>query len=685
MAEIEKQKGVLSYRINGVLYNKSFSLEEKSHIPHGHISIDQKETPAGILFHISLEPDKKAVFEMERFEVLFSLKGLIKKCFINGFQSWSESCERSPWSTQKQMNPLFSYWINKYQLKKYSDQHFTTYPGKPGEFISYSYGYIRHKDDTITLAGTLNEKNGYTIIKIQTNPDGDNTDITVLKECEGQRLLLHSPTVILSFFLGTGREAEVFNSWGSSFTGLQKLQKPVSGWTSWYNNFEKINEQIILKNLKSFTDRGIPIDVFQIDDGWQSTVGDWLKINEKFPNGLTQIAREIRKAGYTPGLWLAPFAAEESSALCRDHADWILRDDRGPVRAGYNPFSWKGKFYGLNIDHPEVKGYLRMVFYTILETWGFGMVKLDFLYAAALTPRDGKSRGQIMYEGMEFLREVTAKKLMLACGVPLGSAFGKTDYCRIGSDVALTWEDKRLKLFRYNERVSTINSLTSTIGRQHLNKRFFLNDPDVFILRDENNKLSTAGKDVLFFVNNLFGALVFTSDDISTYSEKQLQQYYSSFPIMEKNILSVSTDKGLYTVDFQIGKHFYAAYINVSGESRKITLKGDTGSGWYSEQTGIKTGGWQIKLKGYDTLCLTKVPVRPWSVIGTTGRLFPASEIYQVFNEDNEMTITFREGTLLAGDVIVRLPKGTEICMINNNSALIEVRYGITTGRASLI
>lgn len=685
MADIEDKKGHLSYRVDGVLYNKSFSLKAKSQIPHGQIIIDQEEVPFGRLFHIVLEPEKKAVFAMEHFEASFALQKPIKKCFINGFQTWSESSECSPWCAQKQMNPVFSHWINKYQLKKYSDQHFTAYSGKPGEFLSYSYGYFRHTEELITLAGTLTEKTGYTIVRSRTDIGGSLADISVLKECTG--LHIKAATEIVSFFIGTGRESDVFKSWENNFKERRKQLKPtaISGWTSWYNYYEKINEQIILRNLKAFTDRGIPINVFQIDDGWQGAVGDWLKVNDKFPDGLTKIAREIKKVGFVPGLWLAPFAAEESSALCRDHADWILRDEHGLVRAGYNPFSWSGHFYGLNIDHPEVREYLRMVFRTVLETWGFGMVKLDFLYAAALIPRDGKSRGQIMYEGMEFLREVTANKVMLGCGVPLGSAFGKADYCRIGSDVALTWEDKRLKLLRYRERVSTINSITSTIGRHHLNKRFFQNDPDVFILRDENNKLSHDKKGVLFFVNNLFGELIFTSDDINAYSEKQLKQYYSSFPMTDKNILSVVSDRGLYSVVFQIGKRSYAAYINVSGESKEITLQGDTGTGWYSEQTGLGPGGWQFKLKGYDFMCFSKVQVRPWSVIGTTGRLFPASEIDQIFKEDNELTITFKEGTLIAGDVIVRLPKGTEICMINNNSALIDVHYGITTGRASLI
>ena len=118
MADIEDKKGHLSYRVDGVLYNKSFSLKAKSQIPHGQIIIDQEEVPFGRLFHIVLEPEKKAVFAMEHFEAAFALQKPIKKCFINGFQTWSESSECSPWSAQKQMNPVFSHWINKYQLKK---------------------------------------------------------------------------------------------------------------------------------------------------------------------------------------------------------------------------------------------------------------------------------------------------------------------------------------------------------------------------------------------------------------------------------------------------------------------------------------------------------------------------------------------------------------------------------------
>ena len=71
------------------------------------------------------------------------------------------------------------------------------------------------------------------------------------------------------------------------------------------------------------------------------------------------------------------------------------------------------------------------------------MVKLDFLYSEAMQPRNGKSRGQIMCEAMDFLREcVGEEKLILGCGVPLGPSFGVVDACRISCDVDLKYLPK---------------------------------------------------------------------------------------------------------------------------------------------------------------------------------------------------------------------------------------------------
>ena len=50
--------------------------------------------------------------------------------------------------------------------------------------------------------------------------------------------------------------------------------------------------------------------MFQIDDGWEPKVGDWLETDaQKFPHGLKGMVEEIHAAGFQAGLWLAPFLA----------------------------------------------------------------------------------------------------------------------------------------------------------------------------------------------------------------------------------------------------------------------------------------------------------------------------------------------------------------------------------------
>ena len=127
---------------------------------------------------------------------------------------------------------------------------------------------------------------------------------------------------------------------------------------------------------------------------------------------------------------------------------------------------WGGA-YTLDIYNPDVRAYIKKVFDTVLNVWGYDMVKLDFLYSECMFPRNGKSRGTIMCEAMEFLRECCGEKLILGCGVPLGAAFGKVDACRISCDVDLTYKGKIYNHIHVNNEMlsaqSAINnsSLTS--------------------------------------------------------------------------------------------------------------------------------------------------------------------------------------------------------------------------------
>ena len=126
-----------------------------------------------------------------------------------------------------------------------------------------------------------------------------------------------------------------------------------------------------------------------------------------------------------------------------------------------------------------------------------------------------------MCEAMDFIRECVPEAKILGCGVPLMAAFGKVDFCRIGCDVGLDYDDKPHMRIIHRERVSTKNSMLNTLFRRQLNGRAFWNDPDVFLLRDENISLTWEQRETLARVNSLFGGVKFTSDDVSVYGAQQ--------------------------------------------------------------------------------------------------------------------------------------------------------------------
>jgi len=384
--------------------------------------------------------------------------------------------------------------------------------------------------------------------------------------------------------------------------------KQCSGWTSWYNYYTNINEKIILDNLNAFKSRNIPIEIFQIDDGYQEAVGDWLYVNKKFPRGMEFIASEIKKCGYKSGIWLAPFICEKKSRICKEHPDWVLQT------AGFNP-GWTYFFNVLDFYNEGVRDYLRKVFHTVLQVWNYDMVKLDFLYAVALIPRKDKTRGQIMHEAMEFIREICGDKLVLGCGVPLGCAFGLTDYCRIGSDISLTWEDRILNSLHYRERVSTINAISSTIGRRHLNGHAFLNDPDVFIIRSTNNKLSKHQRYTLLLINLIFGGIVFTSDNISEYTEEEMELYKSIFPIKEKIIKDVCFSE-VVRINFIIDNNEYLVLSNL--KDNKISSKIEEGN-YFNREKGLIHKNGVITLEPYESICLIKTEAINMKYIKSTN------------------------------------------------------------------
>lgn len=509
-----------AYQVNG---ERCFTTTHKT----DHFTLDLCVEENSLSFSIS----PKVPVEIIRFAVklpyLFHPDDHI---FVNGYQSWTDSLEYRPGDQMRELTPLTEYLVAKSPLKhvgfsKSGDLQFHPYPRKPGVFYGWSYGYVR-RGDTVDIFGSLSERSGFTTVTFEVHAGC----VVVEKDLDG--VIFHKKKKLLDFTVVSGKYEQAFDRYFEKLGVLCRVRQRRTGYTTWYNYYNHIHESVVLRDLKSIGGLQTPVDCFQIDDGFQAAIGDWLTVDtQKFPNGMQPIADGIHQAGLTAGLWLAPFAGVKKSALFQQHPDWFITDSDGkPYKTGHN---WGG-FYSLDIYNPGVRGYLKHVFDVVLNVWGFDLVKLDFLYGACVLPIHGKSRGEIMCDAMEFLRECCGEKLILGCGVPLMPAFGLVDYCRIGSDISLGWKKQKHAI---REEVSTPHAVCNAVFRRHLNGRAWMNDPDVFLLRDRNNKMSMEQRVLLSEINSLFGSLLFISDDVGEYNAAQLRALYAAFAPRDVSVI----------------------------------------------------------------------------------------------------------------------------------------------------
>ncbi|MDQ1511310.1 MAG: alpha-galactosidase, partial [Actinomycetota bacterium] len=212
----------------------------------------------------------------------------------------------------------------------------------------------------------------------------------------------------------------------------------LSGWCSWYHYFEHVTEREILANLALADDW--PFDVFQVDDGFQRAIGDWLHTNDRFPSGVDGVASAIRASGRTAGLWIAPFLAAPDSDVATAHPEWLARapEGEGPAIGMYHDV-WGGVMWQLDTTNPEVADHLAATARALVAA-GYRYLKLDFTFSASMPGRftdPTRTPAERVRAGYDAIRRGAGDDVfILGCGAPLGAVVGSVDAMRIGADVA---------------------------------------------------------------------------------------------------------------------------------------------------------------------------------------------------------------------------------------------------------
>ena len=522
--------------------------------------------------------------------------------YRNGWQSWDAGWEIAP----DEKGPQYKSFLMP-ALKTYIQVPETIF--SKNEELAQFITYFRCGSTYVVLASTGNTKTETPLPPVQYRYDRENSTITIETYAVGKVWKNDEKIAEICFFCCNDFFAlkdtisELYKT--DRFENLSFLGKKPGGWESWYNHYNKIDENLILEDLETlgntdnliklqYIDKKEPV-IFQIDDGWQQGPGQWEINTERFPNGLKSVTDKIKNAGYIPGLWMAPFVIDLRTDFAKKHPDWILRGKNGkPVPAGFNvPWgaaygkdqpAWPHTYFVLDISRDDVLAHIDRLIERAIEEWGFRYLKLDFLFTGMLYGcfANGGAAYQWYDRAVKTLTVRTTAKngdrvAYLGCGMPFESSFNCFPLSRIGADTKEDWDYPALKMLDFPGRPSAYVSMKDTLSHAFWNNAVYMNDPDVVFLRNDNCTLTEDEKLSVALVNYLFAAQIMHSDDpVKFNAETDLpltKKVISLYELFEKEEFgSICLETDIYGIFSKSKK--YAGIVNLSESD--YTFSADT-------------------------------------------------------------------------------------------------------------
>lgn len=507
----------------------------------------------------------------------------IKDAFINvgAWQSWNPGFEIEPGKKQDSLKNLCIKNWNKWLV--FPESKF-----KPSKKIVLSsfLSYLRFDDFYLLLMSVGNISNK--LPPLQFIIDRKTAKVTLEIADKGKNWNkgeLQAQIEIITASSFVNAKNTILAYFG------RPMKEKFLGWESWYNYYEKIDENKILSELNQINQSPNLIKlagqefpefkkVFQIDDGWQISLGDWDCNTKLFPSGLKSLTQKIEENGYIPGIWCAPLIIDIRSKFAIEHSDYILRDKKGNlVKAGWNPrWGVNGIYYCLDLSHDGVQKHLKNLMNKIINEWGFRYIKLDFLFAGMLYGSFAKNNAA--YENFHIVSKILTeiKKnndgkdiYYLGCGMPMEMGFKNFPLSRIGCDTYEHWDNSLMRRIKWNGRASAYLNLKDTLGKALWNGTVFQCDPDVIFIRTNKCSLTLEEKKIIAFVNSVFGSQIMFSDNLNLTTEeekitldildviKQYQKENFSIKYLGNDLYQVQSLNYLGTIDL--------------GKNRKLEIK----------------------------------------------------------------------------------------------------------------
>ena len=249
----------------------------------------------------------------------------------------------------------------------------------------------------------------------------------------------------------------------------------------------------------------------------------------QFPEGMKWLADEIRKLGFRPGLWMAPYGTGNDDFYAR-HKDWFLHNKDGkPIR------SWNGK-YTLDPTAPGALEHLTSIFDKASHEWGYEFFKIDGMsgrgpgYCAHLYERpdiravmhDPKCPNPFERTVAAYRKGIGDDRIFLACqGHFTGAEAGYADASRTGADIV-----------HPNEPVKWGNILLQarcTVNQFFAHANVFWSDPDCMLVSQA--ALAREQAQVEATVVALPGQQTFAGDKLAELAPDRVKLIQQALPV----------------------------------------------------------------------------------------------------------------------------------------------------------
>jgi len=299
--------------------------------------------------------------------------------------------------------------------------------------------------------------------------EGDLEVPTIRAQLEGGRLVVSAdgPVVTAPVDGDVGDALVRFGDEWAKRCGVSQIAEAPTVWCSWYHYFGAVTPRDIEENVAAMDRLDLPVDVVQVDDGWQADIGDWGACSDAFRT-LPDLVQRIRDSGRRAGIWVAPLTVGSGTRLAHEHPDWLVGD------GGRN---WGQALHGLDITHPEAAARLTDDLHALRDL-GIDYVKLDFRYTGALPGRRHEDVSPVTAyrQGLELVREALGEDTyLLGCGAPTLPSVGLVDGLRVSADVVNPEDD--------GPGTTRLRGEEAVRARAWQHGRFWVNDPDCLIAR----------------------------------------------------------------------------------------------------------------------------------------------------------------------------------------------------------